>query len=120
MNPLPSDGAIQQKITGPWWHSQPSFSSPFGAMSRLTIASNGDYVCHITFYNGRIHTNSLEGRWQVKDGLLIDTITKVNPPRQPVPSVSTNRIVRVNDRELVYRTQSDYVVLFRRIKQVNR
>jgi hypothetical protein len=119
MNPLPSDGAIQQKITGHWWHSQP-FSSPFGVMSRLSIASNGDYVCHITFYNGRIvHTNSLEGRWQVKGGLLIETITKVTPPRQPVPSVCTNRIVRVNDRELVYRTQ-DACVLFRKIKQVNR
>lgn len=119
---LPSDVALQQRIAGSWWHSLPTFDPGSYDVSRITIASNGDYVCDLVFRDGgATHTNTLEGRWQVRDGLLIDTITKCSPPAQALPSVFSNRIVRVNDHELVYRRcRDDIVELWRRVKQVTR
>jgi hypothetical protein len=122
-NNLPDDATIQQRIVGTWWY----FPEPYHyfedtllyTKSKLTIASSGDYLCEITFKHGAvIQTNELEGKYRVKDGMLISTITKLSITNQPVPMVFTNQVVRVNDRELVYRdSRDDRLVVFRKAKR---
>ena len=114
-NALPSDEVIQRKITGSWWYSPPDFSFK----SRLTLATNGDYLCHLTWKDA---TNELRGTYRVRDGMFIETVfiqvlkTRTIANMQE-PRVLTNHIIRVNDREFVYRDTVNKVVLFRRSKQ---
>ncbi len=125
-NALPSDGAMQQKIAGTWWHFPYAFyfdDRLDWTLSRVEVASNGDYVCHVTYLDGVTHSNLIQGRWRVKDGLLFDTITNYcfNLTNDRVLKVFSNRVVGITDRELVYRMCPDgQAVLFRRVRHVNR
>jgi hypothetical protein len=107
-NSLPSDAAIQQKMTGTWFQEYAPVSQ-----STIMIASNGNYVAYHT--TGRIRTNNLEeilevnrleGTLEVRGGMMIDTLKKSSITNEPLPLVFTNVIIRVTDRELVYRAQN--------------
>jgi hypothetical protein len=123
-NAFPSDTVVQQKMMGTWWHSQPSFSPASFHLFMITVASNGDTVSRSTFRVGDGNrTNTLEGRWEVRDGFLIETITKTSSPAgAPLPYSFTNRLLRVTERELVYResAQGNAVVMWRKVRQANR
>jgi len=107
-NSLPSDAEIQQKMTGMWLIDTRYLKS------MLIIASNGDYVCHLT----QGGTYQLEGKIQVRDGIMIDTLTKSSITNEPVPSTFTNQIIRVNDHELVWkRLDMHTLVMFRKVKE---
>ena len=110
-NSPPSDAEIRQKMTGTW------FLDYFHVwQSTITIASNGDYVAYRT--EGRTRTNKLEGTFEIKDGMMIDTLKKSSITNEPVPLVFTNVIIRVTDRELVYRAKNrSQEVVFRKVEK---
>lgn len=107
-----SDADIRQRLPGTWLFDSPGHYF----RSTLTIASNGGYVCQLTVSNRQsIRTNELEGTYQVKDGILIDTITKSSITNEPVPLVFSNQIIRVNNSEFVYRRlDMGNIVVFRK------
>jgi hypothetical protein len=70
--------------------------------STITVGANGTYFGHI---NSLGHSNNfrefdIEGTWQIKDGFLIDTLTKHSQTNAKVPMVTRTRIVRSSDQEL--------------------
>jgi hypothetical protein len=97
----PSDGVIQQRMVGTWrlnWHI---------LQSTTTIGTNGDYVRFDVSNDAHPQTNWYEGTINIRDGLWIDTLKKSSVTNQPVPHVFTNVIIRVTDRELLYRAQNE-------------
>lgn len=106
-----SDSAIQQRMVGTW------FMGHYHAFkSTITIDTNGDYVAYLT--SGHSRTNKLEGTMRIRDGLMIDTLKKSSITNEPVPLVFTNFIIRVTDRELVYRAQvTSQMVVFKKVTQ---
>ena len=56
-----------------------------------------------------------EGTWNVKDGFLVETVTKSSRPAViHVGAVTRDKIVRVDDRELVYQTEQGKTVTRKR------
>ena len=97
----PSDAVIQQRMVGTWimsWHILTSFT---------TIATNGDYVRYDVSNSVHPETNWFEGTIKIRDGVMIDTLKKSSITNQPVPHVGTNVIIRLTDRELLFRAQSE-------------
>lgn len=126
-NALPSDDSMQQKLEGTWWFCRDIYyvdGRLDWLLSRLTLASNGGYVCKVTSgLYGTNRTSVIQGYWEVKNGLLLDTITNYifRTTNEPVHHVFSNQVLRLTERELVYRPRPDgYPVLFRRVKQLNK
>ena len=125
-NALPDDETIQRRLTGAWWHS----GSPIYLDDKLiwyvklvTVASNGEYACHYLPVGGVIYSNYSQGHWRVKDGLLLNTITNYNRglTNELVWHIYSNQVIRITDRELVYRMQPyTDLVMFRRVRQFDR
>jgi hypothetical protein len=101
-----ADNKIQKTLPGTWVFEA---RHAYGGSIQYTVkvAEDASYVCTIvvpgrTNGPGSIHQ---EGTWRVKDGVLIDTITKDSQTNAPVPDTSYARIVSIDDQELVV----DYV-----------
>ena len=105
-----SDVAIRQKMTGTW------FRDNFHVwQSTLTISSNGDYVAILT---SKTRTNRLEGTFVIKDGMMFDTLKKSSIASEPTPLVFTNVVIRVTDRELVYRAEDrSQKIIFQKVER---
>jgi hypothetical protein len=84
-----------------------------------TLASGGHFKCilqvgpsgaitNLITITGPASEQSLrwEGTWEIKDGVLIETITKDSQPNAPVPRVFRPRIVRMTARELVLKYEN--------------
>ena len=72
----PSDAEIRQKVVGTW---TVDMQSPGGISVKgtVTIASDGSFVSNMTIVGHDSKQEvSYEGTWQVKDGALIETVTK--------------------------------------------
>ena len=90
-----------------------------------TIASNGNYVGQEIISNrgafkvpARSWTNILEGTFDVKDGMLIDTLKKSSITNEPVPLVSTNfQLIEMNDHKLVWKTSGGNDSVWQRIEK---
>jgi hypothetical protein len=93
----------QKNLSGRWTAAgDNSESSHF--KSTVTVDPNGDYVCEVIFqssWDGVTRTSNLAGRWEVRDGVLIDTITKHSQTNAILPMISSARIVRLDGRQLV-------------------
>jgi hypothetical protein len=87
-------------LTGTWVRDLPN-----GVRSVWTVSPDGSYVSEVTgFPDGLVH--KWVGRMEVKDGVLIDTITQAMVGTQTVAGLEkavTNRekIIRIDDRTLV-------------------
>lgn len=94
-----SDAALQQSLVGTWRFSTnyPS-NKQFNCVS--TVASNGVYICQLTNSAASLPAHTLEGTWEVKDGLLIDTTTKLDHTNLPSPHVVRAHIIRFENDEL--------------------
>ena len=85
------DSKISRILAGTW-HADD--------LGSFTVRSDGGYVWQITnLATGRAAT--LEGTFQVKDGVLFNTVTKSSRTNAHMPYVSHSQIVRANDREMV-------------------
>jgi len=103
-----SDALIQQRIVGTWHLNWIAFQCT------TTISTNGDYVAN---WSDRIRE---EGTIEIRNGLMIDTLKKTSGTNQPVPvpHVSTNIVIRLTDRELIFRSQdSSRPIMWERGKQ---
>jgi hypothetical protein len=105
---LPSDVEIRQSLPGTWYFYFPATR----LINTITIASNGDYVCQrvtpppASFDGSHTSlTNKLEGTFEVKDGVLIDTLKKSSISNEPLPITFSNSIIRIDDKIFVYSNQ---------------
>ena len=102
---IASDSELSQMLPGTWILEQDWPSNHSHSRSVVTVASNGAYMAQIKQVTPYA-TNAidLEGTWQVRDGCLIDIITKDSDPgfRQgrPLPYTSSQQIMRANEQEL--------------------
>ena len=93
--PIASDAELSKRLPGTWILQKSNFRSV------ITIASNGGYVAQITApSSNRTDTIYQEGTWQVKDGALIDTMTKDSDETVQLPHTTRQWIYRADDREL--------------------
>lgn len=92
-----ANAGMQQRIVGTWSMSQSQFFK-----QTITITTNGDYVALQT--TAPFQTNRLEGTMTVNGVYLVDTIKKSSRTNEPVPQSFTNKLVRVNSRELLFQT----------------
>jgi hypothetical protein len=109
----PSDAELFQKAAGVWKYN--SSNIVFGSITEnsFILATNGNFVKQALTITKKSRKNFTgTGTWQVKDGVLITTITKANPlPDGAVGNdlkaglasggfTSRNKILDVNDFEL--------------------
>jgi hypothetical protein len=104
------------------WHVDKAEPSGGDFHSTIKVASNGSYTCQITSHSPSdgLRKSGLEGTFQVKDGVLIDTMTKNSNTNAVLPMISRYRILRADDRELVLESKTSYStneVIFRKEKQ---
>ena len=86
--------------------------------SETVVDSAGGYVLHLTntLVDG-VRTATLAGTLQVRDGLLIDTITNDFGGNTLVPRiVLVARIIRVDEHELTVRsTNNDETIIYQKV-----
>lgn len=111
------NGDPQAAIAGTWLLAR---DIPGGShfQSTTIIARDGHYVSQISI----VHSNhpsrnaaEFQGTFEIKDGLLIDTINKDSQTNSRVPRTSRARIIRMNDREIVVKyEEQDTESVFRK------
>jgi hypothetical protein len=71
--------------------------------STVTIDRSGNYVCHLVTQreSGPTRTNALEGTFQIKDRVLLDTVTKDSNTNAVLPMITRARIVRIDEGEMI-------------------
>lgn len=73
----------------------------------VEVAQDANYVSTVFLPRRTNGPRSIqqEGTWRVRDGVLIDTITKDSQTNAPTPNTNYARIVSIDDQKLVL----DYV-----------
>ncbi len=96
------DAQVGDKLTGNWVATG-SYRNGGNFKSTLTIGRSGNYVCHLVTQgeSGPTRTNALEGTFQIKDGILTDTVTKHSNTNAVLPMITRARIVRIDEGEMV-------------------
>jgi len=110
----PSDVDLRQKVTGVWKYSITNRLFGGTTETTFTFAPNGNYAKQaVTIRKTEIRNFTGLGTWQIKDGVLITTITKADPiPNDDYGGdlrralvnggfVNRHKIISVNDHELV-------------------
>ena len=110
------DVELRQKLIGRW-RGDSRLPGGIHVESETVVDSGGRYVLHLTnaLVDG-VRTASLAGTLQVRDGLLIDTITNDFGGNTLVPRIAlVARIIRVNEHELTVRsTNNDETITYRK------
>jgi hypothetical protein len=103
-----SDVELRQKLIGTW-RGDSRLPGDIHVQSETVVDSDGGYVLHLTnILADRVQTTTIAGTLQVRDGLLIDTITNDLSENTRVPRVaSVTRIIRVDEHELAVRSTND-------------
>jgi hypothetical protein len=84
------DEKIRRNLTGTW-------AVDFGS---FTVRQDGSYIAQFSSPTaGRVVTN--EGTFQVRDGYMINTMTKSSRTNAHVPYVSRVRILQADSSEMV-------------------
>lgn len=108
---MPSDFEIRQQVVGTWIVNMPPIKGT------VTIVSDGHFVSQGTI---NLANNTLdiryEGSWRVEDGILIEEVTKSDYELLPVGHITHDKIIRINDKELVYLTKSGKMITRERSK----
>ena len=113
---LSNDAVLTQKVTGIWLVDEDSPGGMGHGTGTATFATNGDYFLELKMVvtkgsaTGEKSTFGKSGKWLVKDGSLWVSVMKTHSTysgdkQLTKPEVSTSKIVRVNDQELVYTTR---------------
>ena len=113
---IASDAALQEKLIGRW-RTDAQLPGGNHVQSETVIDSGGGYLEHLTntLADG-VRTITLGGTMQVRDGLLIDTITNDFTWHTVVPRVAgADRIIRLDEHELAVRdTNSHETITYRK------
>jgi hypothetical protein len=115
---IPIDAEIRQKLPGTW---SVDFIRSNGNRfeSTIVVSSNGNYICEIADTRSNdVRFIDIEGTLQVKDGFLIDIITKHSMVTNGHPWTNREQIVRMNDRELVVKVEgTSFESIYRKLKK---
>lgn len=108
---VPGDSEIRQQIVGTWTVDMPPIKGT------VTIVSGGRFVSQgiINLANDTLDIR-YEGSWRIDGGVLIEEITKSNSELLPVGRITRDKIIRINNKELVYLTESGKTVTRKRSK----
>ena len=110
----PSDAEIRQKVVGTWIVDTHS-TNGVSIEGTVTIFSDSKFISKATASVGdKKQELEYEGTWQVKDRYLIETITKSGSKLITAGKVTRDKIIRVDDQELVFRTESGKIVTRKR------
>ena len=104
-----SDVELQQKLIGRW-REEGRLPGDIHVQGETVVDSGGGYVFHLTnTLVDRVRTITLAGTLQVRDGLLINTITNnFGADNTLVPRILfVARIIRVDEHELAVRSTND-------------
>jgi hypothetical protein len=116
------DTKLSQQILGTWTRAAGDWSVVYdGSLPHwklkppgsMTILSDGTFS---SSWGSSNSFDSYRGTWQIKDGMLILTDTNRNGTAKLVLSgrVGGNKIVRVDDHQLVYETTSGEKIILGR------
>ncbi|MGA9778747.1 MAG: hypothetical protein ACLPRE_05730 [Limisphaerales bacterium] len=125
--PSSTDTALSQKVSGIWLLDDDLLNGVAHVTGTINLATNGDYTIEATMKvtegeaKGMESANTSMGKWQVKDGCLVMTKLKTHTAnggdqQLSKPEVSTVKIVRVNDNELVYISDASIEKTWKRSK----
>jgi len=96
------DAEVRQNLPGKWKSSGDDGGKTWE--STWTVDSSGGYVCRFVAQNdpGAVpDTYDMVGKFEVRDGVLINTTTKHSSTDARLPRILRYRIVRSDPRELV-------------------
>jgi major membrane immunogen (membrane-anchored lipoprotein) len=105
-----TDAEFRQKVTGVWKGNNKILGSTIEYT--FTFAPNGNYAKQSVISHGTEKKNSTAfGTWQIKDGVLITTVTRIDPMPQGAIGgdlakglangmADSHKIINVNDHEL--------------------
>jgi len=116
------DAELRQKLTGKW-REDSQFPGGIHVQSERIVDSDGSYILHLTntLADG-VRTVTVAGTLEVKDGILIDTITNDLTYHTLVPRIAgVDRIIRVDEHQLIVRgTNTDAAVMTLIYQKVSR
>jgi hypothetical protein len=107
-NTPPGDVEFTHKLVGKW---KVALTDPRGLSINGTDEKKADGIFTSTvtfaFPDPKLNrTISVEGKWEIKNGVLIETITKSSDPQfPPVGMVSRDKIIKLDDKEFLYETE---------------
>ena len=111
-----SDVELQQKLVGSW-RADVQLPKGIHVQSETIVDSGGGYIFHCTntLADG-VRIGTLAGTLQVRNGLLIDTITNDFGSHSLIPRIGdVTRIIRVDEHELTVRsTNSDETITYQK------
>jgi hypothetical protein len=106
---LPSDPEFRQQVVGTWIVDMPPIKGTVTIIAGGRFFSQGE----INLANDTIEIR-YEGAWRIDSGILIEEIMKSNTELLPVGHVTRDKIIRVNDQELVFQTEAGKTVTRKR------
>jgi hypothetical protein len=90
-----SDARLQQQVSGMWLVDIGN-----NVRSVNVIRPDGRFAARVTgFTNGSVVV--IEGTFRVKNGALIETVTKSSQPGEKVPFVVHGKIIRLTPQEMI-------------------
>jgi hypothetical protein len=101
------DLRAQGKLAGTWlFHT--NTTQGVDLTYTITVAPDGSFVCRQAQTVGQESTNyTLEGVYRVKDGVVIETVTKHSHPGYVVPSVVRGRLIKLDAHEWVVQNETN-------------
>jgi len=115
-DPAISDTDIRRRIIGTWIADASSHNGT-SMVGAVTFDANGTLAAKIVIIRGdRKEDIRYEGTWQVERGKMIETVTRSNAKWTPVGKITRDTIIRVDDDELVFKTEGGKTVTRRRRK----
>ena len=115
-SPVASDADIQQKLVGTWIKEM-NLDDGVQVRSVTVFRPDGSYAGKGTIVeSNKTQWASEAGTFLVRGGVLILTMTKHSSTNARLPVVTRDRMVRLDDRELVMQSEErpDLEVTFRR------
>jgi hypothetical protein len=97
------DAEVLQNLPGKW------ISTGSNHEITWTVDPSGGYICSIVSHSSEAvpRTNEMVGKFEVRDGVLIDSMTKNSSTNARLPMISPYRIIRSDRRELVIGVETD-------------
>lgn len=110
----PSDQEIRAKIVGTWIVDT-QVPNGISIKGYVTLASDHTFVSKGTLKAGdKEQEIEYEGKWEIKEGVLIETITKSNNKGPTVGTVTRDKVTRITEDELEYETEKGKAVTRKR------
>jgi len=112
----PTDAEIRQKIVGTWLVDT-RLANGNSVVGTEAILVSGVITSKATLTLGdKKEELEFTGKWQVKDGYLIETVEKSNTKRIPIGKITRDKVITLNDKTYVYETESGKTVTRERSK----